>query len=55
MTRFRASNANGSRTALRTGRLDCDIDLDTSIAVAAELAAAVDVPVSVDFEDGFGS
>lgn len=52
---FPALASTSSGTALRTGRLDYEIDLDTSIAVAAELAAAVDVPVSVDFEDGFGS
>lgn len=52
---FPAIATTSSGTALRSGRLDYAIDLDTSIAVAAELAAAVDVPVSVDFEDGFGS
>ena len=51
---FPALATTSSGTALRTGRLDYQIDLDTSIAVAAELADAVDIPVSVDFEDGFG-
>lgn len=39
--------------AMRTGRLDYGINKQTAIAAATELAAAVDVPVSVDFEDGF--
>lgn len=51
---FPALATTSSGTALRAGRLDYHIDADTSIAVAAELAAAVEVPVSVDFEDGFG-
>lgn len=50
---FPALATTSSGTALRTGCLDYQIGVDTSIAVAAELAAAVDVPVSVDFEDGF--
>jgi 2-methylisocitrate lyase-like PEP mutase family enzyme len=41
--------------AMRTGRLDYQIDKATAIAAGAELAAAVDVPVSVDYEDGFGA
>lgn len=39
--------------AMRTGRLDYGIDREASITAGAELAAAVEVPVSVDFEDGF--
>ena len=52
---FPALATTSSGAALRTGHLDYGIDLDTSIGGAAELVAAVDVPVSVDFEDGFAS
>ena len=52
---FPAIATTSSGTALRAGMLDYEIDLTTSIEVAAEIAGAVEVPVSVDFEDGFGS
>ena len=50
---FPALATTSSGSALRGGRLDYGIDLDTSLAIAAEMAAAVHIPVSVDFEDGF--
>jgi len=51
---YKALATTSAGAAMRTGRLDYDIDLRTSIDSGAELTAAVDLPVSVDFEDGFG-
>ncbi len=52
---FPAIATTSSGIALRSGMLDYDIDLATSIGAAGEIAGAVEVPVSVDFEDGFAS
>jgi 2-methylisocitrate lyase-like PEP mutase family enzyme len=52
---YPALATTSSGAAMRTGRLDYQIDKDTALAAGSELAAAVDVPVSVDFEDGFGA
>lgn len=51
---FPALATTSAGAAMRTGRLDYGIDKATAIAAGAELAEAVEVPVSVDFEDGFG-
>ncbi len=50
---FSALATTSSERALRLGKLDYEINLAQSLEIAAELAGATDVPVSVDFEDGF--
>lgn len=52
---FPAIATTSSGSALRAGLLDYQIDLSSSIEIAAELARAVEIPVSVDFEDGFAA
>ena len=52
---FPAVATTSSGSALRLGKLDYQLDLAASLDIAGELAAAVDLPVSVDFEDGFAT
>ena len=51
---FPALATTSSGTALHHGTLDYDVDVETVIADAAAIVEATELPVSVDFEDGFG-
>ncbi len=51
---FRALATTSSGFAFTLGRLDGDVTLDEVVAHVESLAAATELPVSVDLEDGFG-
>jgi 2-methylisocitrate lyase-like PEP mutase family enzyme len=51
---FQALATTSSGFAATLGRLDYGVSRDQAIAHGAALAAAVDVPVSADLENGFG-
>lgn len=51
---FEALATTSSGFAATLGRLDYGITRDEALDHAAEIAAAVDVPVSADLENGFG-
>lgn len=50
---FAALATTSAGAAWSAGRPDHGVTLDEALAHARDMAAAVDVPVSVDFEDGF--
>jgi 2-methylisocitrate lyase-like PEP mutase family enzyme len=50
---FRAIATTSSGAAAALGRLDGEIDRETAVGHGAELAAAVDIPVSADLENCF--
>jgi 2-methylisocitrate lyase-like PEP mutase family enzyme len=50
---FAAAATTSSGHAATLGRLDGGVTLDEIIVHAAALAGAVDIPISVDFENGF--
>ena len=50
---FTALATTSSGSAATLGRLDGGLDRDEAISMAAALAAAADVPVSADLENGF--
>jgi 2-methylisocitrate lyase-like PEP mutase family enzyme len=50
---FAALATTSSGHAATLGRLDGQVTRDEALAHAAEMAAATDVPVSADFENGF--
>src|SRR5688500_18947801 len=50
---FEAIATTSSGHAATLGRLDYNVSRDEAVAHAAELVAAVDIPVSADFEYGF--
>lgn len=52
---FEAIATTSSGFAATLGRLDGSVTRDEALAHAAELVAAVDVPVSADLENGFGA
>jgi 2-methylisocitrate lyase-like PEP mutase family enzyme len=52
---FEAIATTSSGFAATLGRLDGSVSRDEALAHAAELVAAVDVPVSADLENGFGA
>jgi 2-methylisocitrate lyase-like PEP mutase family enzyme len=52
---FQALASTSSGFAATLGRLDYGISREEAVAHAAALAAAVAVPVSADFEDGFAT
>jgi 2-methylisocitrate lyase-like PEP mutase family enzyme len=52
---FSALATTSSGTAARAGLLDGSASLEESLAAAAEIIAAVSVPVSADLEDGFAA
>ena len=52
---FQALATTSSGYAASLGRLDYGVTLEEALAHAAALVAAVDVPVSADFEDGFAT
>ncbi|MBL8770557.1 MAG: isocitrate lyase/phosphoenolpyruvate mutase family protein [Phenylobacterium sp.] len=49
---FQAIATTSSGMAWASGRLDNEVPLDEALAHLAELAGAVDVPLSADFENG---
>ncbi len=51
---FKALATTSSGFAFTLGRLDGDVTLDEVVAHAAALAAATDLPLSVDLENGYG-
>lgn len=51
---FRALATTSSGSAAAQGQLDGQLGRDAALAHAAQLADAVDVPVSADLENGFG-
>ena len=51
---FEALATTSSGFAFTLGRLDGDVTLDDVVAHTAALAAATDLPVSVDLENGYG-
>jgi 2-methylisocitrate lyase-like PEP mutase family enzyme len=51
---FAALATTSSGHAATLGRLDGSVQRDEALAHAASIAAAVDVPVSADLENGFG-
>jgi 2-methylisocitrate lyase-like PEP mutase family enzyme len=51
---FDALATTSSGYAATLGRLDYSVSREEAITHAAALAAATDVPISADFEDGFG-
>ena len=50
---FEALATTSSGSAATIGRLDGGVTLEEALEHAASIVAAVDVPVSADFEDGF--
>ena len=50
---FRALATTSSGMAFAMGRRDGGVDVDDVIAHVASIAAATDLPVNADFEDGF--
>jgi 2-methylisocitrate lyase-like PEP mutase family enzyme len=52
---FQALATTSSGYAASLGRLDYGVSREESLAHAAALVAATDVPVSADFEDGFAA
>ena len=52
---FRALATTSSGFAFTLGRLDGSVTLDEVAAHVESLAGAVDLPISVDLEDGYGS
>src|SRR5512133_1486730 len=52
---FKALATTSSGFAFTLGRLDGDVTLDEVVAHTAALAAATDLPVSVDLENGYGA
>jgi 2-methylisocitrate lyase-like PEP mutase family enzyme len=51
---FEALATTSSGAAATRGRLDGSLDRDEAIAAAAAIAAATELPVSADLENGFG-
>src|SRR5687768_3080216 len=51
---FDAIATTSSGHAATLGRLDGEVTREEALAHAAELVAAVDIPVSADLENGFG-
>ena len=52
---FKALATTSSGFAFTLGRRDGNVSLDEVVAHVAELAGAVDVPISVDLENGYGA
>ena len=52
---FRALASTSSGHAASLGRLDYGVEREQALAHAGALAAAVELPVSADLEDGFGA
>jgi 2-methylisocitrate lyase-like PEP mutase family enzyme len=52
---FEALATTSSGFAATLGRLDGSVDREEALTHAAQLVAAVDVPVSADLENGFGA
>src|SRR6266576_4230419 len=52
---FDALATTSSGFAFTLGRLDGNVTLDEVVQHVASLAGAVDLPISVDLENGFGS
>jgi len=51
----RAIATSSAAHAFTLGRTDGQVTLDAALAHAATLAAAVDIPLAIDFENGFGA
>jgi 2-methylisocitrate lyase-like PEP mutase family enzyme len=51
---FKALATTSSGFAATLGRLDGSVTRDEALAHAVQIVASVDVPVSADFENGFG-
>jgi 2-methylisocitrate lyase-like PEP mutase family enzyme len=52
---FKALATTSSGFAFTLGRLDGNVTLDEVVAHVEQLAAATDLPISVDLENGFGA
>src|SRR5919202_436700 len=52
---FKALATTSSGFAFTLGRRDGEVSLDEVIAHTAAVAAAVEIPVSVDLENGYGA